>query len=143
MTHEELKKVAESHRQWLAGEPDGERANLRGADLKGADLRVADLRGADLKGADLRGADLWGVDLTGANLNWQSHALLAEVLRQAAGDSIPRRKLAGLVLISRDWCWRKFLAIDDPEREWAISVLRSYRTERSLGPDCLSGPQES
>ena len=75
MTPEELAVILEAHKRWLFDEPDGQRADLRGAnlrraDLQGADLRGADLRGADLRWADLRGANLRGADLRGANLRW-------------------------------------------------------------------------
>lgn len=79
MTNEELKLVLEKHKQWIACEPDGKRADLQYADLQYADLHNADLRGADLQyanlqhakltGADLRGADLRGAELRGATLH--------------------------------------------------------------------------
>ena len=69
----DLQKVLELHKKWLNDEPDGECADLRGAnlrdaDLDGADLRDADLRDADLRDANLRDADLRGADLRDANL---------------------------------------------------------------------------
>ena len=67
-TEAELKIVLEKHALWLRNDPNGLRANLRGADLCGADLRGADLYGADLRGANLRGANLCGANLCGANL---------------------------------------------------------------------------
>ena len=116
--------------------------NLRGADLSdaylyGAYLRDAYLRGADLRGTNLRGADLRGADLTGAYLNWNSRDLIAELLRQAAGESWQRRALAGLILVSRDWCWKEFLALEHPEQEWALGVLRQYVTDGDGAPDFL------
>ncbi len=63
MTESQLKEVLEKHKKWLNNEPDGERANLRGADLQRANLRGANLQGADLQRTDLRGADLQGTDL--------------------------------------------------------------------------------
>ena len=51
------------HQAWLAGDPAGRRAALRGADLRDADLRDAVLTRADLTRADLRGADLTRADL--------------------------------------------------------------------------------
>ena len=63
ITANDLPRIVADHVRWLAGEPDGRRADLRRADLRGADLRRADLRGAVLRGADLRGADLRGADL--------------------------------------------------------------------------------
>ena len=49
----DLQKVLELHKKWLNDEPDGECADLCGANLRDADLRRADLRDADLRGADL------------------------------------------------------------------------------------------
>ena len=77
MTQEELNKVLEAHKHYLAQDCDEweeMRANLSGADLSSADLRSANLRGANLGGADLRkanlsGADLWRANLSGANLS--------------------------------------------------------------------------
>ena len=120
-------------------------ADLRGAYLRGADLRGADLRGADLsgaylsgaylRGADLRGADLRGAYLRGARANWQSHALIGEILLRAIRDDdasehdqLQRRAFAGMVAISLDWCWPQFLAITTwPElRAWALETLRPW-----------------
>jgi uncharacterized protein YjbI with pentapeptide repeats len=82
MTRDELDRVLELHRQWMAEvgvmnpydpKPKSGRANLYGANLAGADLRGADLGCAylcfaDLSGADLSGANLSGADLRGAEL---------------------------------------------------------------------------
>ena len=92
-TELELGRILEKHSLWLRGDPNGERANLSGADLReadfgganlsrsdlsetrfnranlsGANLRGCNLRGADLRLADLRGADLSMTDLSGAIL---------------------------------------------------------------------------
>ena len=56
--NEKIKNILKKHKDWLEGESDGERADLRGANLQDADLRVANLRGADLRDADLRVASL-------------------------------------------------------------------------------------
>ena len=61
--NEKIKNILKKHKDWLEGESDGERADLRGANLRDAKLRGANLRGADLRGADLRGADLRDADL--------------------------------------------------------------------------------
>ena len=92
----ELKNILEKHFLWLAGDPNGVRAdlketnlyeaNLRGADLRKADLRKADLRWANFRGADLRGADLRGANLYMANLymaNFRGAALRGADLRGA------------------------------------------------------------
>jgi len=98
---------------------DLRRADLRRADLRRADLRRADLRRADLSDADLSRADLYGANLFGADLSdadlfgvlnppTSSHAFIGEILRQSAHENVERRKIAGLVIISHDWCWDAF-----------------------------------
>jgi hypothetical protein len=115
--------------------------HLEGADLREADLREADLRwcclsGADLRGADVTGADLRGADLRGADLsflspqktrlNWTSHVFIAKALLRAAGTDAEKRKVAGLVLVSHDWCWSAFLALKDPLTGWALDTLAQF-----------------
>jgi hypothetical protein len=72
MTQEELNKVLEAHKHYLAQDCEGwnsMRANLRGANLGGAYLGRADLGRADLGGANLYGADLRDANLRGAYLS--------------------------------------------------------------------------
>lgn len=69
MEKEKLDEILSLHKKWLSGDPDGVRADLRGADLRGADLRRANLSGADLRVANLSGADLSGANLSEANLS--------------------------------------------------------------------------
>jgi hypothetical protein len=45
---------------------------------------------------------------------------------RAAGTDFAKRQLAGLVLISRDWCWEKFLGLEHPLREWALNELAKW-----------------
>ena len=68
ITKKELDSILNEHKMWLRNDPEGERADLRGADLTGAYFREADLKGADLRGANLTGADLIRADLRGADL---------------------------------------------------------------------------
>ena len=63
MEQKKLDEILKKHQKWLDDNPDGEKADLRGADLQEADLRGANLRGADLQEADLRGANLRGASL--------------------------------------------------------------------------------
>ena len=71
-----MKKIAQAelevflwkHKLWLMDDPEGERADLTGANLTRANLYGADLYGADLYGANLTSANLYGADLTRANL---------------------------------------------------------------------------
>ena len=39
---------------------------------------------------------------------------------------VSRRMLVGLILVSRDWCWRDFLKIEHPEKEAALAELRKW-----------------
>lgn len=48
-----LADILDKHKKWLANDPEGERADLRGANLSEADLSGANLSGADLRGANL------------------------------------------------------------------------------------------
>ena len=71
MIQEELSKVLEAHKHYLAQDCEGWEnmsADLRRADLRRADLGGANLGDADLRGADLGDADLINADLGGANL---------------------------------------------------------------------------
>jgi uncharacterized protein YjbI with pentapeptide repeats len=112
-------------------------ANLREADLSEANLREANLSGANLSGADLseadlRWADLYGADLSGTFLNWQSHNLISEILRQWANEDsnfdqrIKKRMIAGLVAISTDMCWEAFLKLEIEFKEEAIAHLKKW-----------------
>ena len=51
VTVEELSEILRKHELWLKNLPDGERANLGGANLYGANLSGANLYGADLSRA--------------------------------------------------------------------------------------------
>jgi hypothetical protein len=68
---------------------------------------------------------------------WQSHDLIAQLLVRAAGDDIAKRKVAGLILVSPDWCWPQFLAIDEPLRAWALETLAQHVQEGDGAPEVL------
>jgi uncharacterized protein YjbI with pentapeptide repeats len=152
-----------------------EGAYMRGADMRGADMRGADMRGADMRGANLEGSNLveanlaranlegsslaganldgaylYGTNLVGANLhdaimNWSSHDLIAERLRQAAGDDPLKRMAAGYVLMSRSWCWSDLLvnapdiALDDETtlKEWSLKTMRAWVKAGDYAPQVL------
>ena len=114
------------------------------ADLSGADLSGADLFGANLSGANLYEANLYEADLSEANLSritvsWTSHDLVAEILKRAAQQDVPRRMLAGLVLVSRDWCWQNFVEADIASdlRQWALTELRKWVKAEDCAPEFL------
>jgi hypothetical protein len=67
-------------------------------------------------------------------MNWQAHDLIAERLRQEAGDNSLKRIAAGYILVSRDWCWKDLMsnapdiALEDgtPLIEWTLTTLASW-----------------
>jgi hypothetical protein len=65
----DIKEILRLHKLWLENNPEGERADLSGADLRVADLRGADLRRVNLRRVNLRGADLSDAYLSGADLS--------------------------------------------------------------------------
>ena len=137
MTTTEWKQILAAHAVWLADSSKGSRADLRRADLSGAVLQTADLHGAGLQRADLHGADLRGADFGNARLNWNSHWLIANILMDNAGGSIAKRKIAGLVALNTDLCWDEFLAIEDDEKPWALSVLAHHVVDGDDAPKVL------
>ena len=76
LTQEEINKVLENHKHWLAEDcdkwenmqADFSYCDLRNADLYNADLHNANLCNADLYNADLHNANLCNADLYNANL---------------------------------------------------------------------------
>jgi hypothetical protein len=117
------------------------------ADLRSADLSSADLSSADLSSANLRSADLSYADLDkNTILSWSSHDLIAHLLFSSAKEDASKRMLAGLILISKDWCWEQFFKIETPERAWAIEVLKAQNPEgmpEMLKEAPLPAPKES
>ena len=82
--------------------------------------------------------DLRGADLSDAMVNWASHDIVAEILRRHAKDDIAKRKVAGLILISHDWCWADFVKLHDPLQAWAFSVLADYVQDGDNAPKLLA-----
>lgn len=113
--------------------------NLEGADLDGASLFQTDLTGANLDDADFYNADIRSATLKGARLNWNSHDLLSEILFRDAEKDAPKRMVAGLIAVSTDWCWNRFLDMQVPPacRKWALETLASYVVENDDHPAVL------
>ena len=103
--------------------------NLQDADLRGANLQDADLQGANLQNADLQNANLQS-----ASLQWNSHDLIAEILRQAADDDVDKLKIAGFILVSRGKCWCGFSAMVDPLKDWALDTLAALVLDNNGAP---------
>jgi hypothetical protein len=115
-----------------------EDANLEDANLYGADLRRANLQGADLSRATLRRADLRYVNLEGVIMNWDSHTLIGERLRQAAGEDYHKLALAGAVVTNPQHCWEWWLDnTPKPELQWALEVMRSWIKDGDNVPEEL------
>jgi len=93
--------------------------------------------------ADLSGASLRGANLRGARIAWQSHDLIAELLKRSAGDDIAKLKVAGLVLVCREKCWSDFLKLRDPLAGWALGVLREWVQDGDDAPDELRKETET
>jgi hypothetical protein len=110
-------------------------ANLTRANLTGANLTRANLTGANLTRANLTGANLTGANLTRAKINWQSHALLSEILWRAASGEQDKEMLAAWIGRKRDYCWNKFVAIDHPHKEWALRELAKWAQEDDGAPE--------
>ena len=66
------------------------------ANLTRANLTRANLYEANLSGANLAEANLYEADLSGAKINWQSHALLSEILFRAADGNFEREQAADM-----------------------------------------------
>jgi hypothetical protein len=131
MTENKIGEIVRKHGLWLRGEEEGVRADLSKANLSEANLSGVNLSEAALWRANLSGVKLNGANLSRVKLNWQSHDLIAEVLRQAAGNDWQKRGIAGLVLVSRDWCWSKMTALDIPDdlRRWVYASLKPFGVE--------------
>jgi uncharacterized protein YjbI with pentapeptide repeats len=101
-------------------------AELRYCNLDRADIRKSDFTNTTFHNCTTYCANIKGAKLQNTSLPWNSHEFIAEALRQAADNDVEKLKIAGYIAINTDKCWSDFLAIDDPLKEWAISVLRSY-----------------
>ena len=100
----------------------------------GVAVKAALEAGANLARANLAGAYLARANLAGIKVNWTSHDLIAEILRRWAKDSIPRRMLVGLIVVSRDWCWPQFLRIKHPEKKAALAELSRWLQKDEKAP---------
>ena len=116
-------------------------AHLSGANLSEADLRWANLSGANLSGANLSGADLSEANLSEAKINWMSRDLIAGIGIQWAGGEWEKIKVSGGILISRNWCWDKFiLLINGKEEALAgefIAELQKWIQDGDNAPEFL------
>ena len=114
-------------------------ASFEGMNLHYISFRTCDLRYANFKGTDLHycgfyNCNLSGIELEGAKLNWDSHELLAEVLRRhlycapsAAYDTC--LNLVARIRMDKNSCWDDFLpmAMEAPlVSKWAAEAFLPY-----------------
>lgn len=123
-----------------------ERAYLSSADLHESDFTNAVLDGANLANADMSRTILTGASfvnaylptckLDGAVLNWESHDLVAEVLRRAARSDISR-SIAGLFLVSREMSIVDIFDFVVPGMNWALNECMRWLREGDNAPAIL------
>ena len=117
-----------------------EEVDLGCTNLAGANFAHADLSHADLRQAVIKQTDFYEADFSGATFDTGCHEIIAEILRHAAvnaaTDSFRKRMLAGLVLVSKDWCWSEFAhgLCENGMTDlfvWALSVLEDWECLQS------------
>ncbi len=107
MDTKKLTEILKLHKAWVTGIGEGKCAYLRSANLYGA------------------------------TLNWQSHAILGELLQRSA-STLDQRSVAGVVSKSTDWCWDDFeREFSDDQKAWAKSVLAHLVKEGDGAPEIL------
>ena len=57
----------------------------------------------------------------------------------AANGDFEKRMVAGLLLVSLDWCWDEFLKIEHPLMPWALSEFKKYVKDGDNAPEILRG----
>lgn len=122
---------------------DLEAANLQNADLTSVSFIACDLGDASFDGADLYGCAFVGCRFSGATferveMNWASHELIGYRLFEAAGDNADKRKIAGLIYLSEDWCWTDFINIPSRHKDWVYRTMKSWLTGKEDEPHHLA-----
>ena len=104
-------------------------ANFFGAIIYNADFSFTNLAGANFDRTNLGGANFCRANLKCTNLDvdvppTKSHDFIAEILLRE--NHKYSREVAGLILVSMDWCWNDFLNYFDKNKiAWAKKVLCS------------------
>jgi hypothetical protein len=42
-----------------------------------------------------------------------------------------------MIALSTDWCWEEFMAIEDDEKSWVLSILAHYVVDGDNAPKVL------
>ena len=111
-------------------------ANFTNAILDGANLANADFSGCDFTGASLVNTYLPTCNLDGAVLNWDSHDLVAEVLRRAA-TTVLERSIAGLFQMCRDTPVVDIFGFVIPGMNWAENECTRWLRDGDNAPAVL------
>ncbi|HUO08086.1 MAG TPA: pentapeptide repeat-containing protein [Phycisphaerae bacterium] len=141
LTPERLQEILKAHELYLAGSPEGTRAdlsrknlseaNLSGADLSRANLSEANLSRANLSRANLYGANLSGADLSGANLygaDLSGASLYGADLSGASlyGADLSGASLSGASLYGANLSGANLYGADlKSTKDYAISIART------------------
>jgi hypothetical protein len=122
-------------------------STFEGAQLTDTTFDTCTLRYANFEGCDLRRATFIDCALQGANfnrakINWSCHALVAQIIENAAherfrdfGDGpdadrralfIERLQVSGAIRTATGYCWSNFMRVEHPQKEWALGVLAAF-----------------
>ena len=127
---ERAQKYSVAYKLWLRGE--------------GELPATIDLYNADLRNADLGYANLYNANLGGVLMNWESHELIGERLRQAAGERYERLALAGAISQNTRLCWDYWLTRTPHDvREWALRTMATWVKDGDGAPDAVLAYVES
>ena len=99
---------------------------------------VREFGNSDFSDANLRSADLRGADLSDIIFNYQSHALISEVLYRAKTNH-EQGMFAAYVGRETGMCWEDWLKefADDPRLEWALRELAKWHKDGDNAPECV------
>jgi hypothetical protein len=64
-----------------------------------------------------------------------SHEVISEILWQASKGVATREQFAAWIGRKTCWCWKEWLKVEHPERDWALSVLLPMVQDGDNAPD--------
>ena len=64
--------------------------------------------------------------------------MLSEILWRAAQGNIAREQLAAWIGRKTVWCWKEWLSVEHPEKQWAMAELVKWVQEGDGAPDALA-----
>ena len=133
MNQNKLKEILCLHELWLAGDKEGEQADLSHADLTHADLSGADLTDANLSNSILCNADLFSVDLTKADLSYAN--LTGADLTDA---DLRYANLSGSILTKADLTGANLTGADLTDADFKSNKLSEQTKNPSYGENTMN-----